>query len=100
EKTNAAASIKDWTTLFAALGQNVSIVETGCCGMAGTYGHESANVATSKIIYSQSWQPVVNNAEYRGKLTATGYSCRSQVKRLDQQELPHPLQVLLHQHRG
>ncbi|HEY7884211.1 MAG TPA: FAD-binding and (Fe-S)-binding domain-containing protein [Cellvibrionaceae bacterium] len=100
EKTNAAASIKDWTTLFAALGQQLNIVETGCCGMAGTYGHESANVATSKTIYSQSWQPVVNNPEHQGKLTATGYSCRSQVKRLDGQALPHPLQVLLQQCRG
>jgi Fe-S oxidoreductase len=26
---------------------------------------------------------------------ATGYSCRSQVKRFDDQQLPHPVQVLL-----
>ena len=32
-----------------------------------------------------------------GKLTATGYSCRSQTKRMDQISLPHPLQVLLAQ---
>lgn len=99
EKTNAAAAIKDWTTLFAALGQDLQLVDTGCCGMAGTYGHEAANVETSKTIYGQSWQAVVNNPGYQGKLTATGYSCRSQVKRVDGQVLPHPLQVLLAQRR-
>ena len=100
EKTNAAASLKDWATLFAALGQELRQVDTGCCGMAGTYGHELANVATSKTIYTQSWQHVVRQPEYQGKLLATGYSCRSQVKRVDGEVLPHPLQALLAQSRG
>lgn len=97
EKTNAVASIKDWQTVFATLGQTLQVIETGCCGMAGTYGHETANVETSKKIYALSWEKVVNNPANEGKLTATGYSCRSQVKRLDDAQLPHPLQILLAQ---
>ncbi len=95
EKTNAAASIKDWQTVFTQLGQSLDVIETGCCGMSGTYGHETANVATSKKIYALSWQNIVNDTEHQGQLTATGYSCRSQVKRIDQQQLPHPLSLLL-----
>jgi Fe-S oxidoreductase len=97
EKTNAVSSVKDWQTVFAKLGQQLKVIETGCCGMAGTYGHESSNVETSKKIYALSWSQVVNNPVNTGKLTATGYSCRSQTKRIDNVKLPHPVQILLQQ---
>src|SRR5690606_7414641 len=41
EKTNALGSIKDWQNVFAVLGQKLNVIDTGCCGMAGTYGHEA-----------------------------------------------------------
>ncbi len=97
EKTNAVSSVKDWQTVFTKLGQQLKVIETGCCGMAGTYGHESSNVDTSKKIYALSWSQVVNNPANTGKLTATGYSCRSQTKRIDNVKLPHPVQILLQQ---
>lgn len=97
EKTNAAPSLKQWQSVFTQVGQQLDVIDTGCCGMAGTYGHESNHVDTSKTIYQLSWQQVVNNSEHKGQLLATGYSCRSQVKRFDQQQLPHPLQALLSQ---
>ncbi|MBU3069666.1 FAD-binding oxidoreductase [Aestuariicella sp. G3-2] len=97
EKTNAAASMKDWGAVFSALGQQLSMVDVGCCGMAGTYGHEAQNVQTSKRIYELSWSQAVNAEENQGKLMATGYSCRSQAKRMDDLQLPHPFQVLLSQ---
>jgi FAD/FMN-containing dehydrogenase/Fe-S oxidoreductase len=97
EKTNALSSIKEWQQVFAALGNKLSMLETGCCGMSGTYGHEAANVETSKVIFASSWQTIIQNPQNANRLTATGYSCRSQVKRLEQRELPHPLQILLRQ---
>ncbi|MGP5144336.1 FAD-linked oxidase C-terminal domain-containing protein, partial [Vreelandella alkaliphila] len=95
EKTNAPGSPKAWQQVFAAFGLELELAITGCCGMSGTYGHETRNVATSKTIYAQSWQPQVEADENTGKLLATGYSCRSQVKRYSAQTLHHPLQALL-----
>ncbi|MBT2770709.1 FAD-binding oxidoreductase [Halomonas sp. ISL-60] len=95
EKTNAPGSPKAWQQVFAAFGLELELVATGCCGMSGTYGHETRNAATSKTIYAQSWQPQVEADDNAGKLLATGYSCRSQVKRYSEQVLPHPLQALL-----
>ena len=95
EKTNAAGSIADWQKVYRSLGLELKVENVGCCGMAGTYGHESANLETSKRIYQMSWQEKVNDADLQGKLVATGYSCRSQAKRLDDAKLPHPAQVLL-----
>lgn len=97
EKTNAAASMKDWNTIFKTLGQQLGMVDVGCCGMAGTYGHEAQNVETSKRIYELSWSQALSAPENQGKLMATGYSCRSQAKRIDGLELPHPFQSLLRQ---
>ncbi len=102
ERTNAPGSVAQWQQVFSALGLELAHQNLGCCGMAGTYGHEAANQQTSKTIYSQSWgpkiaqitqQPSANDAATT--LVATGYSCRSQVKRIDQQQLGHPLQGLL-----
>ena len=97
EKTNAPSSPKAWQQVFAAFGLQLELMATGCCGMSGTYGHETRNIGTSKTIYAQSWQPQVEAEENTGKLLATGYSCRSQVKRYSAQTLHHPLQALLAQ---
>jgi Fe-S oxidoreductase len=97
EKTNALSSIKEWQQVFSVLGNKLSVMETGCCGMSGTFGHEAANLETSKTIFALSWQKIVQNPANTNRLTATGYSCRSQVKRLEKRQLPHPLQILLRQ---
>ncbi|KGE77082.1 FAD-binding and (Fe-S)-binding domain-containing protein [Halomonas salina] len=95
EKTNAPGTPKAWQRLFAAFGLELEVVATGCCGMSGTYGHEARNLETSKTIYAQSWQPKVEDPANAGRLLASGYSCRSQAKRLSDAALPHPLQGLL-----
>lgn len=95
EKTNAPNSIDAWKQVFDKLGAKLDVLASGCCGMSGTYGHETRNVATSVVIYGQSWQPLVAKHEPQGRLLADGYSCRSQVKRQDGKQLQHPLQVLL-----
>ncbi|SDK79238.1 (Fe-S)-binding protein, partial [Billgrantia gudaonensis] len=99
EKTTAPGSPGAWQQVFAAFGLELELVATGCCGMSGTYGHEARNLATSKTVYAQSWQPVVENEANAGRLLATGYSCRSQARRLSDTALPHPLQALLKQVR-
>ncbi|QFU02451.1 putative FAD-linked oxidoreductase [Halomonas sp. THAF5a] len=95
EKTNAPGSPRAWQQLFAAFGLELELLATGCCGMSGTYGHEARNLETSRAIYAQSWQPRVEDEANAGRLLATGYSCRSQVRRFSDQALPHPLQALL-----
>ncbi|MEJ2043255.1 MAG: FAD-binding and (Fe-S)-binding domain-containing protein [Reinekea sp.] len=95
EKTNAAESMQDWSRVFSALNQTLEHVDVGCCGMAGTFGHETRNRESSETIYNLSWRQVI--ASPRQTLVTTGYSCRSQVKRLDGKHLLHPLQYLLRQ---
>ncbi|SFT63705.1 FAD-binding and (Fe-S)-binding domain-containing protein [Halomonas saccharevitans] len=100
EKTNVPVTPKAWQRVFAAFGLELEVLASGCCGMSGTYGHEARNRDTSQAIYAQSWQPQVEDPVNAGRLLATGYSCRSQVKRLSDATLAHPLQGLLEVLRG
>ncbi|MCW2485494.1 FAD-binding oxidoreductase [Candidatus Symbiopectobacterium sp. NZEC127] len=94
ESTSLPTSSKQWADIFARFGVRLENVNVGCCGMAGTYGHESKNLADSKGIYALSWQQALQKLPSTRCLT-TGYSCRSQVKRMEGQGLRHPLQALL-----
>ncbi|SDS22307.1 FAD/FMN-containing dehydrogenase [Halopseudomonas litoralis] len=95
EKTTAPASVGQWQAVFERLGLGLSVLATGCCGMSGTYGHETRNLKTSKTIYAQSWGRLIAQHESTDNLLADGYSCRSQVKRMEGKTIAHPLQALL-----
>jgi len=95
EQTNATASLRDWQDIFRALGLELHTESLGCCGMAGTYGHETAHRETSRTIFQQSWAPRLSGDN--GDLLASGYSCRCQAKRFAGVTLRHPLQGVLAQ---
>jgi len=94
EKTAEPNSGNDWATIFKHFGCTLSEVAVGCCGMAGTYGHDAGKLAESKAIYSLSWEAEIAKRG-RENCLATGYSCRSQVKRIEGETLKHPVQALL-----
>ncbi|NGM86745.1 FAD-binding oxidoreductase [Parapusillimonas sp. SGNA-6] len=94
ERTNVASSSADWVQVFERLNMTLRVQRAGCCGMSGTYGHEARNVATSKAIFEQSWAGIVD-ANHADELLATGYSCRSQVSRLRDRRLRHPVEAIL-----
>lgn len=93
ETTNVPSAPSQWQSLFNACGLTLNYQPTGCCGMAGIYGHETRNQEISRKLYNLSWKEMVDNPEHQ--LVATGYSCRSQVKRFGNQSVPHPVQALL-----
>jgi (R)-2-hydroxyglutarate dehydrogenase len=95
ERSIALSSLRDWQSAFAAAGASLRILSSGCCGMAGTFGHEAEHRNTSEKIYDMSWKRQVGKWVSSGHLLATGYSCRSQVKLVDQQTLRHPAEALL-----
>ena len=94
EKTTAPASIGQWQAVFQRLGLELQVLASGCCGMSGTFGHEARNQATSKTIYAESWGRLIAG-QTTENLLADGYSCRSQVQRMEGSSIAHPLQALL-----
>ena len=94
EVTALPGAPNQWAAIFAHYGAKLESVSVGCCGMAGTYGHEVKNHANSLGIYALSWQQAMQRLP-RNRCLATGYSCRSQVKRIEGNGVRHPLQALL-----
>ncbi|CCG87175.1 D-2-hydroxyglutarate dehydrogenase YdiJ [Erwinia piriflorinigrans] len=94
ESTALPGAVQQWETIFACFGAKLENVSVGCCGMAGTYGHETSNLENSLGIYALSWQQVLQKLPLE-RCLATGYSCRSQVKRVEGSAIRHPLQALL-----
>jgi Fe-S oxidoreductase len=96
ERTTAPAAAALWPEVFARAGIVLNAKPTGCCGMSGTYGHEAAHRETSRVIFAQSWERMLElNDPNHEELLATGYSCRSQVSRFAGRRLRHPVEVLL-----
>ena len=62
--------------------------------MAGTYGHEKTNLENSKGLFELSWQPKLDKLDSE-QVLATGFSCRSQVKRLSTLKAKHPVVAIL-----
>ncbi|MEW6984515.1 FAD-binding and (Fe-S)-binding domain-containing protein [Colwelliaceae bacterium 6471] len=94
EKTALANSENDWQTIFSHFGLTLDKISVGCCGMAGTYGHEKSNLDNSKTLFELSWQPKLADLN-DSQILATGFSCRSQVKRLGNMVPRHPVEALL-----
>ncbi len=94
EKTALVNSENEWLSIFNHFGLTLEKVSVGCCGMAGTYGHEKVNLDNSKGLFDLSWQPKLAELDST-QILATGFSCRSQVKRLTELKARHPVEALL-----
>ncbi|SES95724.1 D-2-hydroxyglutarate dehydrogenase YdiJ [Thorsellia anophelis] len=94
EGAKAPNSSSDWQAIFKQFGQELVTVQTGCCGMAGTYGHEVVNSHTTKALFNLSWAIELDKLD-TSRALATGYSCRSQVKRFAELSLKHPIEALI-----
>lgn len=92
ERTQVPASTAQWQNVFKAFDLKLETLALGCCGMAGTYGHEAEHRELSKQIYTQSWQK--QQQQFGKQFLVTGYSCRTQIKRIEQENAKHPIQVL------
>jgi FAD/FMN-containing dehydrogenase/Fe-S oxidoreductase len=90
ERTMRPESRSEWSAIFKALGADISVPNAGCCGMAGTWGHETKNAKTSARIFELSWEQHLERPDQQ--VLATGFSCRCQTKIQADRHVEHPLQ--------
>ncbi|MGJ8592890.1 MAG: FAD-binding and (Fe-S)-binding domain-containing protein [Aquaticitalea sp.] len=72
----------------------VTIIPSGCCGMAGSFGYEKEHYEVSMQIGEQTLFPAVHNASAETIISANGTSCRHQIKDGTQREALHPITIL------
>ncbi len=62
-----------------ALGLDFEELQSGCCGLAGSFGFEQGHYDVSMAIGEQVLLPAARNADRDTVLVADGFSCREQV---------------------
>ncbi|MCF7560107.1 FAD-binding protein [Sabulilitoribacter multivorans] len=72
----------------------VTIIPSGCCGMAGSFGYEKEHYDVSMQIGEQTLFPAVRKANQDVIISANGTSCRHQIKDGTQREAKHPVTIL------
>jgi Fe-S oxidoreductase len=58
----------------------VETIESGCCGMAGSFGYEQEHYEVSQKIAQATLLPAIRNAPGDALVIADGTSCRHQIK--------------------
>jgi FAD/FMN-containing dehydrogenase/Fe-S oxidoreductase len=74
---------------------SVELLDSGCCGMAGSFGYEAEHFAVSKNIAEQSLLRHLRPRPKDTLVVAAGTSCRHQVKDLLGRRALHPAEALL-----
>ncbi len=72
----------------------VSIIASGCCGMAGSFGYEKEHYEVSMKIGEQSLFPAVRKADKETLISANGTSCRHQIFDGTSRKAKHPVSIL------
>jgi len=81
-------------TLALIPGLNIELVESSCCGMAGTFGYARDTAKVSMEMAELDLLPAVRNAAPNTLVVADGTSCRHQIAAGSDREALHVVQVL------
>jgi FAD/FMN-containing dehydrogenase/Fe-S oxidoreductase len=76
-------------------GLEVRVLDSACCGMAGSFGYEVGHYEVSAALAERLRAPIADDPAAR--LAAPGFSCRSQVHGLLGIEARHPIEWLAEQ---
>lgn len=72
----------------------VTIIPSGCCGMAGSFGYETEHYEVSMQIGEQTLFPAVQKASEETIISANGTSCRHQIMDGTGRNALHPISIL------
>ena len=80
--------------IFKKLGMNFEMPDSGCCGMAGSFGFERAHYDISMKVGMHKLLPAVLEAEKDTLIVADGFSCKHQIMEGSDRRALHLAQVL------
>ncbi|MEO8203385.1 MAG: FAD-linked oxidase C-terminal domain-containing protein [Betaproteobacteria bacterium] len=80
--------------LLAAAGYEVDAPDTGCCGMAGSFGFKPEHYAASVRVGESVLLPAVRAAADATAIVAEGFSCREQIEQLSGRKTLHLAELL------
>ncbi len=86
--TAATVAVLQWANF------EVIEVDSGCCGMAGSFGYEKEHYEISVFLGKRRLAPAVAEQPLSTVIVAPGISCRQQIEHLTGRRARHPAEVL------
>lgn len=87
-------------SLLEQMGARAHFLDSGCCGMAGSFGFNPAHVGISKAVGEEVLLPAVRKQSPGTYILTNGFSCREQIRQGTGKQVVHLAELLLlaHQH--
>jgi len=90
----ALFNMKDEVAVLTRTGADVTVLDSGCCGMAGPFGFEEKGYGVSQTLAERVLLPAIRGADVGTVIVADGFSCREQVAQNSDRRAVHVAEVL------
>ena len=86
--------MKEEVQLLRDTGAEVTLLDSGCCGMAGPFGFEKEKYEVSTRLANRVLLPAIEHSGAGAMIVTNGFSCREQIEQLSDRRAIHLAQVL------
>ena len=90
----AVMRLSEEKSVMDRMGLDYKLLESGCCGMAGSFGYEADKFDISNQIGERVLLPEVRRAASSTLIIADGFSCKSQIEHATKRRALHLAEVL------
>jgi Fe-S oxidoreductase len=91
DKASAETHEREWMQqCFSELSEP----ESGCCGMAGTFGMRKQTRTLGQTLFNRKLKPALDSSESDVIVVANGFSCNEQFADNSNRQVLHPVQVI------
>jgi Fe-S oxidoreductase len=86
--------------LLSALGVKADYIDSGCCGMAGSFGFNPEHVEMSKAVGELVLLPAIRATDKNTIILTNGFSCREQIEQETGRQVKHLAELLQMAHQA
>jgi Fe-S oxidoreductase len=90
----AIMRLKEEKTLMEKMAMEYEVLESGCCGMAGSFGYESDKYDVSVACGERALLPRVRKEPLTTVIIADGFSCKEQIAQQSNRQALHLAEVM------
>lgn len=87
------------TALLEQLGARATVLDSGCCGMAGSFGFNPKHIDISNAVGELVLLPAVRKLSHDAVILTNGFSCREQIRQGTGRDVMHLAELLQMAHR-
>jgi len=90
----ALMTLTDEEALLRSMSVELESLDSGCCGMAGSFGFEREKYEISRAVGERVLLPAVRGAAPETLIVSDGFSCREQIAQLTGRRAFHLAEIL------